>query len=207
LNSAEYRFRLPIIGSVLHKGEPSLTICPKNGDHLSSRPSRGGQRASCLSGCRVSTPACIRTDSCERCSAGSRDGGARSRTRWCLVRLLLASRRPRLLWPYCNPLRNAERRCSMGRRLQAHFALLPAPNGGSATVPTSTSERTSAMSWDSLAPGPSQDWGSGGYRDRRVGVIGWLELLSKAGTERAIIDGAPNLKQQIGPASRPTHLL
>jgi len=34
LNSAEYRFRLPIIGSVLHKGEPSLTICPKNGDHL-----------------------------------------------------------------------------------------------------------------------------------------------------------------------------
>jgi len=34
LNSAEYRLRLPIIGSVLHKGEPSLTTCPKNGDHL-----------------------------------------------------------------------------------------------------------------------------------------------------------------------------
>ncbi len=44
--------------------------------------------------------------------------------------------------------------------------------------------------------GPSQDWGSGGDRHWRVWIVGWLELLSKAGTERAIIDGAPNLEQQ-----------
>jgi len=37
--------------------------------------------------------------------------------------------------------------------------------------------------------------------------VGGLELLSKAGTERAIMDGAPNLQQQVGAASRPAHLL
>jgi hypothetical protein len=33
------------------------------------------------------------------------------------------------------------------------------------------------------------------------------ELLSETGAERSIIDGATNLKQQIGAASRPAHLL
>jgi len=37
--------------------------------------------------------------------------------------------------------------------------------------------------------------------------VGWVELLSKAGPERAIMDGAANLQQQIGAASRPAHLL
>jgi len=55
--------------------------------------------------------------------------------------------------------------------------------------------------------GPSQDWGSGCDRHRWVWIVGWMELLSEAGTERAIIDGAPNLEQQVGPASRPAHLL
>ena len=84
--------------------------------------------------------------SCEHRSAGSRYGGGRSRTRWCLVHLLLASRRPRLPRPNCNLLRNAEGRSLMGRRLQAHFAL----NGGSSTVPSGTSEGASAVSWDGL---------------------------------------------------------
>ena len=34
LKSAPYRFRLPVIGSVLHKGEPSLTSCPIFRGHL-----------------------------------------------------------------------------------------------------------------------------------------------------------------------------
>jgi hypothetical protein len=34
-----------------------------------------------------------------------------------------------------------------------------------------------------------------------------LELLSETRTEGAILDGATNLKQQIGAASRPAHLL
>ena len=53
----------------------------------------------------------------------------------------------------------------------------------------------------------SQDWGSGGYRHWRVWIVGWLELLSEAGTERAIVDGAAYLQQQVGAASRPAHLL
>ena len=55
--------------------------------------------------------------------------------------------------------------------------------------------------------GLPQDWGSGGYRHWRAGIIGWLEFLSEAGTERAIIDSATNLEQQVGAASRPAHLL
>jgi len=70
------------------------------------------RRASCLSGCRVSTPARVRKDSCERCNAGSRDGGGRLRVRWCLDRLLLTSRHPSPCKPRCNPSRNAVGPCS-----------------------------------------------------------------------------------------------
>jgi len=55
--------------------------------------------------------------------------------------------------------------------------------------------------------GLSQDWGSGGDRHWRVWIVGWLESLSEAGPERAIIDGAPNLEQQVGAASRAAHPL
>jgi hypothetical protein len=54
---------------------------------------------------------------------------------------------------------------------------------------------------------PPQVLGSCGYGHWRVGIVGWPEFLSKAGTECAIIDSTTNLKQQIGPASRPPHLL
>ena len=57
------------------------------------------------------------------------------------------------------------------------------------------------------ATGLPQDWGSGGDRHWRAGSVGWLELLSEAGTERAIVDGAADLQQQVGPVSRPAHLL
>ena len=55
--------------------------------------------------------------------------------------------------------------------------------------------------------GLPQVLGSGGDRHWRVWIVGWLEPLSETGAERAIVDGATNLKQQIGAASRPAHLL
>src|SRR5947209_7360966 len=41
----------------------------------------------------------------------------------------------------------------------------------------------------------------------RKWIVSRIESLPKAGTERAIVDSATNLQQQIGPSSRPTHLL
>lgn len=55
--------------------------------------------------------------------------------------------------------------------------------------------------------GVPQDWGSGGYYHEWAWVVGWLEVLSEAGTERVIVHGAANLQQQIGATSRPAHLL
>ena len=55
--------------------------------------------------------------------------------------------------------------------------------------------------------GLSQVLGSGGNRYWRVEIVGRSEYLSEAGTEGAIIDRASDLKQQVGTASRPSHLL
>jgi hypothetical protein len=41
----------------------------------------------------------------------------------------------------------------------------------------------------------------------RERIVGGVESLPEAGAERPIVDGAANLEQEIGPASRPTHLL
>jgi hypothetical protein len=38
-------------------------------------------------------------------------------------------------------------------------------------------------------------------------IVGWVEFLSVAGTKRAIVDRSANLEQEIGPSSRPAHLL
>ncbi len=72
-------------------------------------------------------------------------------------------------------------------------------------VPAEGAETSELRRW--LSKGLPQDWGSGGDCHLRVRVVGWLELLSEAGTERAIVDGAPNLQQQVGAAPRPAHLL
>jgi hypothetical protein len=50
-----------------------------------------------------------------------------------------------------------------------------------------------------MAVGPPQDWGAGRDRRLRVSIINWVELLSEAGTKRAIVDSATNLEQKIGP--------
>src|SRR4051795_5607604 len=55
--------------------------------------------------------------------------------------------------------------------------------------------------------GPSQSWGSGGHRHWRVWVVGRQEFLPETGAERAVVEGAADLEQQIGPAPGPAHLL
>src|SRR3954454_13415513 len=55
--------------------------------------------------------------------------------------------------------------------------------------------------------GPSQSWGSGGHRQWRVWVVGRQELLPETGAERAVVEGAADLEQPIGPAPGPAHLL
>jgi hypothetical protein len=41
----------------------------------------------------------------------------------------------------------------------------------------------------------------------RKRIVSGVESLPEAGTERAIVDGAANLEQQIGSSPRPAHLL
>ena len=48
--------------------------------------------------------------------------------------------------------------------------------------------------------GLPQTWRSGGYRHWRAWVVGGLESLSEAEAERAVVDGAANLEQEIGPS-------
>src|SRR3954470_22772627 len=60
---------------------------------------------------------------------------------------------------------------------------------------------------EAIDTGPSQSWGSGGHRHWRVWVVGWQEFLPEAGAERAVVDGAADLEQQVGPAPGPAHLL
>src|SRR3954468_4080703 len=57
------------------------------------------------------------------------------------------------------------------------------------------------------ATGPSQSWGSGGHRHWRVWVVGRQEFLPETGAERAVVEGAADLEQQIGPAPGPAPLL
>src|SRR5690348_52826 len=54
-----------------------------------------------------------------------------------------------------------------------------------------------------LAAGPSQSWGSGGHRHWRVWVVGRQEFLPETGAERAVVEGAADLEQQVGPAPGP----
>src|SRR3954453_5183657 len=63
----------------------------------------------------------------------------------------------------------------------------------------------SASPW--YARGPSQSWGSGGHRHWRVWVVGRQELLPETDAERAVVEGAADLEQPIGPAPGPAHLL
>jgi hypothetical protein len=68
-----------------------------------------------------------------------------------------------------------------------------------------------------LADGPStgglrtmrlpRNRGAGRDGCLRVRIVGGVESLSEAGAERAVGDGAADLKQQVGAASRPAHLL
>lgn len=48
---------------------------------------------------------------------------------------------------------------------------------------------------------PPRNWGSGGNGGWRECVVGWMEFLSEFGTERTVVDRAPDLKQQVRAAS------
>ena len=45
--------------------------------------------------------------------------------------------------------------------------------------------------------GPPRNWGSSGDRRWRGYIVRWIKLLPEVETERTIVDGATNLKQQI----------
>src|SRR3954470_17065536 len=49
--------------------------------------------------------------------------------------------------------------------------------------------------------------GSCGFGKGQVGIGGPVKSMPKPNTERAVVDRAPNLEQQIGTSSRPSHLL
>ena len=55
--------------------------------------------------------------------------------------------------------------------------------------------------------GLSQVWGSSSNRGLGRRSIGRVEPVSEAGSERAIVDGAADLEEEIGPSSGPAHLL
>src|SRR5918911_5488282 len=55
--------------------------------------------------------------------------------------------------------------------------------------------------------GLSRDWGSCRDGCWRMRVVGGLEALPEAGAERAVVDGAADLEQAVGPAPGPAHLL
>src|SRR3954453_5934649 len=55
--------------------------------------------------------------------------------------------------------------------------------------------------------GLSRDWGSCRDGCWRMRIVGGLEALPEAGAERAVVDGAADLEQQVGPAPGPAHLL
>jgi hypothetical protein len=55
--------------------------------------------------------------------------------------------------------------------------------------------------------GLPQSLGSCGFGHCRVRIVGGLESLSGARAVSTIIDRATNLKEQVGAASRPSHLL
>src|SRR3954466_15739580 len=52
-----------------------------------------------------------------------------------------------------------------------------------------------------------RNWGSGCAGDFGERVVRGKEALPKAGAKRAVVDGAADLEQPIGTASRPAHLL
>src|SRR3954465_5175332 len=74
-------------------------------------------------------------------------------------------------------------------------------------APCSTKWRGRWRPSPATAPGLSRDWGSCRDGCWRMRIVGGLEALPEAGAERAVVDGAADLEQQVGPAPGPAHLL
>jgi hypothetical protein len=54
---------------------------------------------------------------------------------------------------------------------------------------------------DDLRGTAGRNGGSGGNGGWRESVVGWLEFMSEFGTERTVVDRAPNLKQKVRAAT------
>src|SRR3954447_22576716 len=65
----------------------------------------------------------------------------------------------------------------------------------------------SGMTGRSVAGTVQRSGGSCRFSKGRVRVGGPVKSMPNPGTERAVIDCAPDLEQQIGTCSRPSHLL
>src|SRR3954470_12236746 len=75
---------------------------------------------------------------------------------------------------------------------------LPAPGSTAAPLP---------LAYGRSLPGLSQDWGSCRDGCWRMRIVGGLEALPEADAERAVVDGAADLEQPVGPAPGPAPLL
>src|SRR4051795_5684092 len=81
----------------------------------------------------------------------------------------------------------------------------PEPAKGSSKVPCGGQK--ASINGLRAATGLSPKWGSGCEGRCEVPVVGDLETLAEAGAERAVVEGAADLEQPIGPAPGPAHLL
>jgi hypothetical protein len=81
------------------------------------------------------------------------------------------------------------------------------PQAGGAVDAPDGATAVDRKPWTSMRKGLPQSWGSCGDGHCRVRIVGWPGSLSEVRTEGAIIDSATNLKEQVGAASRPPHLL
>src|SRR3954470_24614449 len=104
----------------------------------------------------------------------------------------------------------ALRRCCQAWTWRSSVVLSPTRSGRSrpralSSISAMLSQEPCLGVWSGA--GPSQSWGSGGHRPWRVWVVGRQEFLPETGAERAVVEGAADLEQQIGPAPGPAHLL
>src|SRR3954452_6761482 len=61
--------------------------------------------------------------------------------------------------------------------------------------------------WAKIEGTVQRSGGSCGFGKGQVGIGDPVKSMPKPSTERAVVDRAPNLEQQIGTSSRPSHLL
>ena len=77
----------------------------------------------------------------------------------------------------------------------------PFANGGRCILSKSPTRVRRLEPSGLVSMGSPRKWGSSGNRRWWGYVVRWMKLLSEVETERAIVDGATNLKQEVCAAS------